>query len=198
MVIIVLNVLLFHIWRMPMICDDRVVDKALWASVLTAPNLSVLSSKETSAFISCFKFILILLKSTQGADRRSGDSTAADLSWGNDFLPKLPLICSYGGIHFYAFCYFMKVCFPTFASDLVSFAIPRHQRVECMTCCILTCMAASIATGGYGAHYQLEWSTIVQNPRHACWLSSLYMYSYAVLWWRCAQAFQATVLCKPS
>ena len=35
------------------------------------------------------------------------------------------LFCSYGG---HLVCFFMKVCFPTFASDLVSFTIPRGQR----------------------------------------------------------------------
>ena len=92
----VIIVLVFHIRRTPTTSRWQ----SCWQgfSVLTVPNQSVLSTKDTLAFILCFKFIFILLKSTRDADRRRGDS--ADLSWGNGFLPKLLLICSYGDIQF--------------------------------------------------------------------------------------------------
>ena len=112
-------------------------------SVLTAPNLSVLSTKETLAFILCFKFIFSY--PNRLGMQTDVAKTHRQTSVGNG--SRYPSCRSSVAMEAFILL-FHEGLFPyTFASDLVRVTIPSHPRVECMhgmTCCIsIMCIASN-------------------------------------------------------
>ena len=100
---------------------------------------------KTSAFILCFYAFIFILSTTQILGMQTDElktHSASHPSHCSSVAMEAFILLFHEGL----LPYFLMIL----ASDLVSPAVPRCQRIECMTCIL------NLATGSYGAHYQLK------------------------------------------